>query len=398
MFTTDYQHELLRKSLQPKWMERVGGLLSCDMFEEPLQPLVQEVTECWHKRRKVLSAGQFAQVCTRHGIKLAARGSCDNYDFDVKEVRQFACDRILRRQLAETHLLIDRGDFARARQTFNEAWQKFPRSGIEVTPDMLTTRMAPPVRDQVLPTGLPELDGKLGGGPAVGELGTIMAPTSGGKSSLLAFLAAQAVLQGRKVWYATLEVPEADIRRKIQRCLLPDSETKPNKWLEFGKKLAKKGARLQVFEAPPHTVSASDLDGVIPDDVELILVDYADYLRTANDNPGLSYENLGSIYTSLKQIAMRRKNVVWTASQVNRSAYEAEEIYVQHVESSLKKGMICDIAVSINQSRNEMDIDPKTGNCNGRFFIAKNRAGERYVSIPFTVNWSSNRFTCGTRA
>jgi replicative DNA helicase len=398
-FTDEYQRELLRKMTNRSWMERIGCLLQSGMFEPELEPVVKEVLSTWRSKRFVPSTSQLGQLCARKGIAVPLRGDAgDNFSFDHDEIMRFAKDRVLREQLAKAHLFVDNGKYDKALAVVTEARIRFPRSGMEEAPDILTTRMSVPKRTKLISTGLPLLDDKLGGGIASEELAAVLAPTSGGKSSFLSFLTAQAVLQGKKVWYATLEVSEADIRGKVQRCLLRTDKIKDVEWVKMGKKLSKTGSRLHVFETPPHTIGADDLDGLIPEDVDLVVIDYADYLRGPSDQPGLSYENLGYIYTVLKGMAMRRKISVWTASQVNRGAYEAEEIYAQHVEASLKKMMICDIAVSINQGRAEQDSDDETGNCVGRLFIAKNRAGPRYVTVDVTINWARTMFMCGRRA
>lgn len=380
------------------WMERVGCLLRPEMFDSELEPAVKDVLSAWRTKRSVPSRAQLGQLCTRKGISLSLKGDTgDDFAFDHNEVMAFAKDRVLREQLAKAHLYVDDGRYDKAVAVVMEARTRFPRSGIEEPPDILTTRMSLPRRTKLISTGLSLLDDKLGGGVASEELAAVLAPTSGGKSSFLCFLTAQAVLLGKKVWYATLEVSEADIRGKVQRCLLRTNKIKEAEWVKMGKTLSKLGSRLYVFEIPPHTIGADDLDGLIPEDVDLVVIDYADYLRGPSDQPGLSYENLGYIYTVLKGMAMRRKISLWTASQVNRGAYEAEEIYAQHVEASLKKMMICDIAVSINQGRAEQDSDDETGNCVGRLFIAKNRAGPRYGVIDVTINWSRTLFVCGRR-
>lgn len=379
-------------------MERVGCLLRPEMFDSELEPAVKDVLSAWRTKRSVPSRAQLGQLCTRKGISLSLKGDTgDDFAFDHNEVMAFAKDRVLREQLAKAHLYVDDGRYDKAVAVVMEARTRFPRSGIEEPPDILTTRMSLPRRTKLISTGLSLLDDKLGGGVASEELAAVLAPTSGGKSSFLCFLTAQAVLLGKKVWYATLEVSEADIRGKVQRCLLRTNKIKEAEWVKMGKTLSKLGSRLYVFEIPPHTIGADDLDGLIPEDVDLVVIDYADYLRGPSDQPGLSYENLGYIYTVLKGMAMRRKISLWTASQVNRGAYEAEEIYAQHVEASLKKMMICDIAVSINQGRAEQDSDDETGNCVGRLFIAKNRAGPRYGVIDVTINWSRTLFVCGRR-
>lgn len=384
---------------QVKWMERTGCLLQADMFDPHLEPVVKTVLDGWRRRKAVPSLSQLSQLCYRHDVKAPVKGECgDNYAFDHEEVLLFARDRILREQMAKAHLHIEDGKHDRAITAVVEARNRFPRSGADTTPDILTTRMTPPVRTKLIPTGLELLDDKLGGGVAAGELATVLAPTSGGKSSLLSFMAAQAVLLHKKVWYATLEVTEADIRGKIERCLLRSEKINGKAWEKEGRRLSKSGARLQVFETPPHTISADDLDGIVPDDVDVVFVDYADYLRAPNDAPGLSYENLGHIYTTLKSLALSRKISVWTASQVNRAAYEADEIYTQHVAESLKKMMVCDIGISVNQNRAEQDPDVDTHNCVGRLFIAKNRGGPRYISIDVTINWAMTLFKCGRRA
>ena len=398
IFPTEYQYELLRKMTNRTWMERTGCLLHSEMFDAELEPAVKQVLDAWKKNRVVPSRAQLTQVCSKHSVKVPQGGVGDNFDFDHQEVLSFARDRILREQFAKAHLFMDDGKHDRAIAAIMEARKKFPRSGEDDAPDILTTKMKIPMRQKLISTGIDTLDKYLGGGVAAKELATVLAPTSGGKSSLLAFMAASAVSKGKKVWYATLEVSEADIRGKVQKALLRTQHVKEADWVKMGKKLAKEGARLQIVERPPHSIGVDDLDGMIPDTTDIVFIDYADYLRPPSDNPALAYESLGYIYDSLKGLSMRRNISVWTASQVNRSAYEADEIYTQHVEASLKKMMVTDIGVSVNQNRAEQEVDKDRGNCLGRMFIAKNRAGPRYVTIDVTINWGMTTFVCGRRA
>ena len=386
-FDSEYQKSLILKCVQKPFMEEMGHLLSQDMFDDHLEPVASEILKTWRQRKRVISKSQLRQMAHRHGVKLGMP-EADGAEFDAQELHRFACWKIMRDAMSEAHIHMDQGRFEKAVAVVENSRKKFPELHAGMAPDILTTDLPMPVRKNVVPTGVAGLDEPLGGGIGASEVAVILAPTSGGKTTMLVYLSCQAVLQGKNVYYVTLDTPETEIHAKARRCLLGKTDYKGKEWKALAKTLARKGGTWRVREYSPYAVSTSELEHSIPPDTNVLFVDYADYIRPLSGKEGLDYVNLGQVYSELVSIGRERNIPVWTASQVNRAAYENETVEIQDVELSMRKMHVCSQAISINQKASERSAD-EHGNCTASLFIGKNRFGPRYVHIPITINWSS---------
>lgn len=70
-----------------------------------------------------------------------------------------------------------------------------------------------------MPTGVPELDIFLRGGPQIGSLITILGDSKAGKSLCLNHFAAVAAMQGENVGYLSLELLETDVHRRLMAAI-----------------------------------------------------------------------------------------------------------------------------------------------------------------------------------
>jgi len=393
MFNESYQQELLSRLTQKEFLQRLGKLLRPEFFDPEYEPVVRILLTHWKKNKRPVTKGQLSQLCQRHGVKPKVAPTGD-FSFDEEEILYFARDRVISEALAKSQTLRSQGKFEKAIEVVRECWKTFPHMDEqEAAPDILKSTASIPVRKSLIPTGLEQLDHCLDGGIGGGDLAAVLAPTSGGKTSWLVHVAAEAGSQGKKVYYLTLEVPRTEIEAKIRRCITGVVKPSRKAWVKAAGGLSRKGGRIQVREASPHSLSVYDLALRLEDDIELLIVDYADYLRLGDRAVGFSYDDLGRIYSDLKAIAMDRKISVWTASQVNRGAYGSASIGLQDIEASLKKAMVVDQAIALNQTSDHPD--PKTGEVNGEINIAKNRHGIRFQDIGVTVNWALSKFIQG---
>lgn len=391
-FTSAYQAELIRKLTNPEFASRVGHLLRPELFDPKYVDVVRDLLEVL-KRKERVSSVQLGQLCKRHRVSLG-RGPLGSVSLDEVEVTHFVKFRTLRRALAEAHIHQDSGNYEKAVATVVKAGESFPGKTSDCVVDLLDSSRPIPKRKNLIPTGLEKLDGNLGGGIAGGDLAIVMAPTSGGKTAWLCWLTAQCLLKGGKVVYITLEVPAYELEAKLRSCLCGKSNPGKTVWKRTASRLRKNGSGVRIFEYPPNSVTVSELDASITDRVNMIVIDYADYIKPPSGNPGLEYHDLGAIYNALKGVGMRRRIPIWLASQVNRTSYTEKLLRVESVESSLKKVMASDQVITINQNAAET-IPDKNGRSTATIFIAKNRHGMRYQEVPVTVDWKTCRFQYG---
>lgn len=387
-FTEDYQKELIQKLTKRQSVEELAPLLHPEAFSIQLQPVVESVLAEWSKGR-VLSPGQLRQVCAREQVKLLPVQSWNNSTFDLEEVRKFARYRAVRQSLVYANSLNEQGDYAGAMEKVSTCMSKVPdetKKGIDLFADAPSSH----ARKGIVPTGVPQLDEALGGGIAQGELSVIMAPTGGGKTAWLVWIAIQAVRAGKRVQYVTLEVPDYEIQHRALRCMLkePTKAITRAMWERGTKRLRKKDL-FRIIEHSPQTVSVDELSREMADDREILIVDYADNLSAPYANS--SYEALGQVYEGLKALGMSRRIPIWTASQVNRPAYQddVKTIGVEFVSDSIRKMQCADQVISLKLE------NPTAKTPNGALFLAKNRHGRGFQKVNVTVNWPISSFTKG---
>lgn len=394
-FDEAYQVELLNKMTSRKFLEKTGHLIRPEFFDPDLEPLVKRIMGYWKTHKQVLTIPQVNQLFRKYDLK-KERVSLDGIHFDLEELECFAKDRILREAMLKSHAFREQGRFDKAIAVISEAPKRFPQNN-GALPDMLKNLKPLPRRKNQVPTGIETLDRALDGGVTGGDVACVMAQTGGGKTTFLCSLSASAAERGLKVFYATLEVPGLEVQGKLRRRLTGHLKPSQARWKKTAGKLTRKRSRVLVLEHPPNTISVSELEQQIPEDTGLIVVDYADKLRSVDGQFGGGYEMLGVIYDELKRVSLQKQIPVWTASQTNRMSYGVDRAELEAVEGSLKKAMNSNLVVSLNQSKEKGHgaVDEETGNSQMVLSIIKNTFGPKDVDIDLTVNWAQGSFEEG---
>lgn len=385
-FDQDYQKALVGKLCSKSFMEPTGCLLRPDMFDPEFRGIIDQVSTRWRNKKQTLTSAQLRQLCHQEGVK-GVTCTQGGSDFDHEVVMRFARNRIFADAMAKAAVLNEQGRTVAAVETVRSCASKFPAAQSIESVDILQSRRPIPKRVNLAPTGIELLDEKLGGGVGGGEIGVVMAPTSGGKTTFLCHLAAHAVTLGLKVYFLTLDLPAVSVEQKMRFRLTGKVNPSRKVWEALSKKLRRKKGRCQVVERPARSIGPSEMDQEIPSDTDLIIVDYADYLLSPR-GMGLEYVDLGETYNSLKAMGMMRKTPIWTASQVNRGAYKSFDIGTDDVEASLRKMMTCNIAVALIEEKEEC----VNGKAPITLRIAKNTFGERFVNLSMIVDWKTSTF------
>ena len=254
-----------------------------------------------------------------------------------------------------------------------------------------------------LTTGFPKLDVDLNeGGPSKGDLTVFMAPTGVGKSIALANVAAANCKQGKNVLFVTLELStqKSALRTLGAMTELPvfgtDSGKHHDKITTNARNIKSSGGGdIYFFQLPPDEISVDDLNNLI-DEIkkrenwvpDVLIVDYLELMvsRRSSDNDN-DYTRGKAVATQLRGICMIQKTCGFTATQTNRSGNDDGEalIGVDKIAESYGKTMPMDYLVSINQSKEELESTPPRA----RLYIAKNRNGRKFVTIPVTINYNN---------
>ncbi len=235
-------------------------------------------------------------------------------------------------------------------------------------------------------------DEKISGGLAPGELGIILAATGGGKSMMLVKGASTAMLNGKTIFYYTMELAETIIANRFDSCF---TGHKLNAILNYPQSIRQKaqeiemvGGNLVIKEFPTGTATVNSLrshikqqerDGLIPDE---IFVDYADIMK-----PTATFQEkrfaLTNIYEGLRALAMELSVPIWTASQASRAAINESKFDLKVISESLGKAQTADVILGLGRS------DDDKSHRRAQLIVLKNRNGEDGYSIPLHFDTSN---------
>lgn len=224
-----------------------------------------------------------------------------------------------------------------------------------------------------LPSGLHGLDEATEGGLSKGELAMLGASTGGGKTTTLSNLAVDYTLQGYNVLYVLLEELDHTTNFRLDRILLHEPY---NFFLLNGKKLvanykqkmetylntyrqhAKLG-ELEVVTRPAHTMTIAQLQQTILSKerqrklkFDVVIVDYPDLLANPQETGNESKDG-GRLFEDLRKLAQENNVLMWTATQLNRTAKGEEIKSLYSIEGSFRKANTCEFVCILNSTKAE---------------------------------------------
>ena len=236
-------------------------------------------------------------------------------------------------------------------------------------------------------TGWDVVDDLMNGGLGPGELGVVMAPSGIGKTWFLSKIACAAIKAGLNVLHYSLELSENYVGQRYTTILIgiQTSEHMTRK-SEIIQKIKLVKGRVRIKYYPPRFASAKTLSAHIDKvkatgfNPDLIIIDYADLLNSADRTKDGLYAEVGGIYEELGGLSGLVGCPVWTATQTNRSAIDHEVIQADSVGDSYKKVQTADFIMSV--SRKTKDKLSHTG----RIHIVKNRFGPDGITFPAKID------------
>lgn len=213
-----------------------------------------------------------------------------------------------------------------------------------------------------MPTGVPELDAVLRGGPPRGTLTMFIAGSGGGKSMMLSHMAARNWAFGMFVAYATLELPDFEVAARVKANLtgVPTEQIAGGDFDEVREKLEELHPTLGTFIvqrfSPKHTTCSDiirwvkkceDLEGYA---VDLVIVDYIDKLKGPKNSRENEYITQGQQAEELRVFC--EENGKWgaTASQAKTKGRDSRKrLTMDDVRDSSRKVDVSDLVIPISK-------------------------------------------------
>jgi hypothetical protein len=254
------------------------------------------------------------------------------------------------------------------------------------------------VYDGRVSSGFPGLDLALGGGLGGGELGVVIGPPGGGKTTLLINIGAVSVLAGLKVLHLSMELNKVQVLMRYDMRF--SGETKESlqanpKYIKAARKASVvNGGGLTILDMSHSVVTPSLLESILEsqDKVDMVLVDYADLMRsdrylhgTGGSDIGRRFE-LGEIYRDLRRLAAALEIPVWTASQANREASKKGIYTSLDIGEDISKMHTADVGICMLQT-DQMEAENRMV-----LLLDKTRMGKSNLNIPVRVNFETATF------
>lgn len=338
----EYERNKRLNVTQPDKLEVFNELESLlDLEEDTSQPVIESV-EAYAKSR-------LTQALV---LKIADTSSKDP-KYDITKALHEGTDKI------------DQMDITGSSDDTLSVFEDFDRKR-EIYKDLVLTQ---------LPMGLKGFDEATNGGLAKGECAMLASPSGFGKTSVLSNISISYVKQGYNVFHISLEEIEARMSLRFDRILLgkgTDYFLNPHNGLREDnfkltsmaqEELTKRHriGHLYFKKRYPQQVTVDMLRQYILSyershevKIDVVVIDYPDLLLNEKASGDISMDG-GRLYQRIKYLAQDLNCVVWTASQLNRTARAQEIMTLESVEGSYQKKNILDFACTLNRTKEEYE-------------------------------------------
>lgn len=291
------------------------------------------------------------QVEAETGIELELKTiTKDQIKYTTDELESFCRRKALEHAILASPALIEKGDYGKVEQLVKEAISvSLQRDlGLDYFADPLSRLEQQASQPLRTPMGFNAIDELMGGGLARTEIILYCANSGGGKSITLANLAYNFIQNGLNVLYLTLELSQDLVAQRFDIMFtgIPSvSVQKEYQKIAQEVVFASKGLANLTIKRMPAGTNANAIraylkeyelqHNIVPD---LLILDYLDIMGTNEYVPaGEIWEKDKRATEQLKDIGEDFNMFIATASQLNRSAIDAEELNQGHTAGGISK-------------------------------------------------------------
>ena len=383
-----------------KFLEQVTEITKPAFFESQAnQWIIQEVQDYFDEFRAVPTMEVFKikvgsvedkalkQIVIEQLKNVYTQIRCDDLAYIKKEYLTFCKNQKVKDALLKSVDLLKAGNYDKIIDTMMAASKVGVESDLGLDYIENFESILEDVKRDSCSTGWDVIDELMDGGLGPGELGVVMAPSGIGKTWFLSKIACSALQNGLDVLHYTLELSESYVGQRYTTILtnVGTADQKMRKD-EIIRKIKQVPGRVRIKYYPPQFASAKTIAAHVEKvrqigfNPKLIIIDYADLLKSGNGNRDGLYAELGGIYEELRGLSGETQIPIWTATQTNRAAIDHEVIGADSVGDSYKKVQTADFIMSV--SRKTKDKLSNTG----RIHIVKNRFGPDGMTFPAKID------------
>ncbi len=156
---------------------------------------------------------------------------------------------------------------------------------------------------------------------------------------------------------ADVELEELEFGRKLSYA---DAKEAVERFLTRGVKSKK--SMMRWYCCPAGTLSVGDIDGILDSwelegwgSADVVVIDYADILAPEKGSKMETRDQINKTWEKMRALSLKRHNLVVTATQANREAYDARTINRRHASEDKRKWSHCSAAVGLNVTAEEKD-------------------------------------------
>jgi len=332
------------------------------------------------------------KISIKEQLKAAYEASEEDLRFVESEFSNFLKNQSLKKALLNSVDLLKAGDYDSIRGLVNKALQAGQSKDIGMDyKKEIEWRYRDDNRNPI-PFPWPTFNKITQGGYGKGDLVLIFGNPKGGKSWVVAAMAAEAARLGYKVVLYALELGAEYVGKRLDSILtetpvdqIQKHKDKVEQAMEnlpgqiIVKRYSPKRASLATIES--HLNQLKDQYDFVPD---VIFIDYLDLLKTRTARKERK-EEIDDVYTDAKGLAVELNIPIVSPSQANRSGAEKEILESTHIAGSFDKIMIGDIIISLARGR----MDRLNGT--GRFHFMGNRYGVDGVTFGCKIDTSMGK-------
>lgn len=380
----DFQHLMLSVLMsEPDIYVRCQNILKPEYFDNKYAKATNYILEYSHEYSTLPTS---SEVTLKSGVSLDKISdiTVENHAGFLDTFEDFCRHKAIEHAVIEGMKLVQSKRYGKVEDMVKEAMmvslQKNLGTDYFANPEERNNRLFESQGN--ISTGWKDVDFKLFGGFGTGELEIFVAPSGGGKSVALQNISMNFAKQKMNGIYITLELKEELVAQRIDSMMT--GRGKKDLIANMGTASAEimlKGKNMGDFwikRMPESTTTVHDIKAYVRElqiktgiKLDYIAVDYLDLLSSPRVDVSDTFNKDKYVCEELRALAAELDITLVTASQLNRSAVEAEEYSHANIAGGISKIYTADNVIGIRNTqfmreRGELQFEfLKTRNSNG---------------------------------